>query len=136
MRRALAVLAITAVVSSGCVLLGLGPPPDAAPRAGGATRIDRVTIADDRRSVRVEFVGGAEFDPDNVCTNAYEATAEIVDGQLEIGVYALVHSKQPEEGQLCELMGFPRELTIGLPEPYLGALVRDVTGPVLELETP
>jgi hypothetical protein len=134
MWRGLAVLAITAALFAGCALFGVAPEPDDAPRAGGATRIDRVTIADDRRSVRVDFVGGAEFDPDNVCTTAYEATAEIVDGQLEIGVFALVHPKEPQEGDFCDLIGFPRELTIELPEPYRGAFVRDVTGPVLELE--
>ena len=135
MRRAVAVLAITAVVSNGCVLLGL-VPPEAAPRAGGATPIGWVTIADDRRSVQVEFTGGPEFGLDNPCSVAYDTTAEIVDGQLEIGVYGLVHPIQPEEGLLCESMGHARWLDIELPGPYLGELVRDVTGPVLELQAP
>jgi hypothetical protein len=134
--RALAVLAITAAVSSGCALFDAEPVAGEAPRAGGATRLERVTIAEDRRSVHVHFVGGAEFQPDNVCSVAYEPTVDTVDGQLEIGVFPLVHPKSPEEGESCFLVGFPRELTIELPAPYHGAFVRDVTGPVLELEAP
>jgi hypothetical protein len=133
--RALAVLTITAAVSSGCTLFDVSRV-EQAPRAGGATRIESVTIAEDRRSVDVHFVGGREFDPDNVCSSAYEATAEIVDGQLEIGLFPLVHPRPPEEGEFCDLVGFPRQLTIELRDAYHGAFVRDVTGPVLELEAP
>ena len=136
MRRSLAAIAIAAALGSGCAFFDVAPEPDPAPRVDDATRIDRVAIADDRRSVRVEFIGGREFDPDNQCTKAYEASVNFVDGQLEIGVYALVHPKPPEEGLLCDAMGHVRSLTIELREPYFGATVRDVTGPVLELEAP
>jgi hypothetical protein len=136
MRRALTVLAITTVLSGGCALLSALPEAREAPRVGDATRISGVTISDDRRSIRLHFTGGREFDPDDLCTKAYEATVDLVDGLLEIGVFALVHPKPPKEGDSCTLMGHPRELTIELREPYHGASVRDVTGEVLELAAP
>jgi hypothetical protein len=136
MRRALAGLAITTALCSGCALFGVDVEADEVRREEGATRIQSVSIADDRRSLRVGFVGAAEFDPDDLCTASYEAAVAVVDGQLQIGVFALEHPKPPQEGDACTLEGYPRELTIELPEPFFGAAIRDVTGPVLELEAP
>jgi hypothetical protein len=99
-------------------------------------RIDNATLADDRLSVRVDFVGGPEFDLDDPCSNAYEWSAEIVGEELQIGVFPIPHPEPVPEGVGCELMGHPRTLTLRLEEPFTGSTIRDLTGQVVVFMEP
>lgn len=130
-----------ATLIAGTALAGCGTMPmpigdEFAPVPDGPVRFDNVVLAEDRRSVRIDFIGSREFDPDNPCSNAYEGTAEIVGDELEIGIYAQQHPKPLAPGTACDAMGHPRTLALDLDEPFTGTVVRDVAGQVFLLEPP
>ena len=107
-----------------------------APVSDSLVRFDSVHLADDRRSVRVDFVGGEEFDPNNPCSLAYHATAEVIGEELEIGLYAEHHPKPLPPNTGCAGVGYPRTLTLDLDEPFAGSVVRDLAGQVFLLDPP
>lgn len=121
---------------TGCGAAGISLDGVHAPVPSGPVSVDTVTLADDRLSVRVDFIGGQEFDPDNPCSVAYEGTAEIVGDELEIGIFAQQHPKTLPEDWACELMGYPRTLVLDLSEPFKGTRVRDLAGQLILLEPP
>ncbi len=124
MRGLTALAGIVALaVIAGCSLPFLQDEVDRRP-----TRFEQVEIADDRMSVRVDFVGAAEFDPEDICTARYEATTDVVDGELVVGVFKLEHPKPVREGDFCTLEGYQRSLVIELDEPFEGDVVRDLAG--------
>lgn len=133
--RVMSVLAVIAALP-GC---GITTPPilgDPAPVRDGPVRVDNVVLAEDRLSVRVDFVGSSEFDPESPCSNPYVGTAKIVGGELEIGVYAEQHPQPLAPGTACGGVGYPRALTLELDEPFTGIVVRDSAGQVFHLEPP
>ncbi len=97
---------------------------------------ENVVLADDRRSVRVDFTGGEEFDPENPCSVAYHGTAEFGGEELEIGIYAEQHPKPLPPDTGCDLIGYPRTLALALDEAFTGSIVRDLAGQVFMLEPP
>lgn len=129
-----------AILTAGGALAGCGTPlpigGELAPVPEDPVRFDDVVLADDRRSVRVDFTGSSEFDPDNPCSNAYEGTAEIVGDELEIGIYTQQHPKPLAPGTACDAMGHPRTLRLELDQPFTGTVVRDLAGQVFLLEPP
>lgn len=134
--RGLPLLAI-AVLATGCAELGLPQPePDPAPLLDveQPTTFESATLSADGREVRVEFIGGREFDPENPCSIAYRAEAEIVDGELEIGLFAQPHPLPLGPNVACDAAGYPRALVVELPEAFFGDEVRDLAGGVIPLE--
>ena len=111
-----------------------GVPPG--PEPVQATPIQGVDIAPDGLSVRVTFVGSAEFDPANPCTHAYEARAMVAGDELQIGIFARPHPLDLPRNAACELIGYPRTLLVQLDEPFHGTSVRDLAGPLILLERP
>ena len=106
--------------------------------------IEAVSISDDRRSVRVDFTGSSPsgtFDPNLVCSEGYEATAEVLGDELEIGLYAL-HGTGPFPTSrsglpiVCAAIGYGRSLEIPLDEPFAGNVVRDLSGQTFYLGSP
>lgn len=132
---ALSVSIASAVALSAC---GTALLPDAEPGPVplGPVPFDSVVLADDGRSARVDFIGGQKFDLDNPCSVAYEATAEVVDEELEIGVYGKPHPRPLPANMDCDAMGHSRTLTIELEEPFAGMVVRDLAGYTFLLEAP
>lgn len=114
------------------------PPLDgeAVPHDPNPLRVGSATVADDGRSVEVTFTGGKEFDPDDPCSVAYEASAEVNGDALMIGIVALPHPGRFPEGWGCDAMGYGRTVVIPLDEPFEGTTVRDLTGQVLFLGPP
>lgn len=108
------------------------PLPTASPestRDPRYVRVDTLTIAADRRHVKLTFVGGAPYAPADPCTVDYTAAAEAIDGVLEVGVTAVPHpdpTLAPNEG--CDLVGHPRTLDVVLDEPFTGARWHDRAG--------
>ena len=119
-------LAAVAVALSACGVAPLSGGEEFAPVPSGPVSFEDVTLSEDGRTVRVDFIGGPVFDPANPCSIAYEATAEIVGDELEIGVYARQHPMPlpPETG--CDAMGHDRTLLIELQEAFDGTIVRDL----------
>lgn len=129
-------LAVIAAVLSAC---GAAPPSgggEPAPVPSRPLSVETVVPAADGRSVRVDFTGGQTFDPANPCSVAYEAMAEVVDGELEIGMYARPHPMPLAPGTACDAMGHARTLTIELDEPFTGTVVRDLAGYTILLQAP
>jgi hypothetical protein len=127
MSRSLAVLALSAVLAGCSTFSG---------SVGGPTPIDTVTIADDGRSFRVDFIGGREFAPNDPCSIAYQGTAKIVRDELEIGVYPQKHPMALSGGAVCTGEGHGRSLNFTLNEPFTGTVVHDLAGQRLLLAPP
>jgi hypothetical protein len=127
MRRSLSLI-VPAAILAGCGMFsGSGGPPAA---------IDKVTLADDGRSLRVDFIGGREFDPNDPCSIDYQGTAKIVRDELEIGVYAQKHPIALSGGAACTMEGHGRSLNLTLNEPFTGTVVHDLAGQRLLLAPP
>jgi hypothetical protein len=107
-----------------------------APISDRPVSFENVVLADDMRSVRVDFVGGKEFDPEDPCSVAYRGTAEVVGEELEIGIYAQQHPKPLPPDTGCAAMGYSRTLTLDLDDPFTGMVVRDLAGQVFMLAPP
>lgn len=132
---------LLAILTTGATLAacGLAPVPiggEPAPVPEGPIRFESVELADDGRSVRVDFVGGPEFDPADPCSLAYEGTATIIGEELEIGIRAMQHPKAPPPRMGCGDIGHPRTLELELERPFTGSVVRDLAGQVFHLEPP
>lgn len=135
MIRSIALVALAATLSA-CGATTLPIVGEPAPVPEDPVSFENVVVADDRQSVRVEFIGGQEFDPDNPCSVAYEGTAKVVGDELEIGIYAQQHPMPLPPDTGCDAGGYSRALTIRLDEPFTGSVVRDLAGQVLLLEPP
>jgi len=135
MTRSIALVALAATLSA-CRATTLPIVGEPAPVPEDPVSFENVVVADDRQSVRVEFIGGQEFDPDNPCSVAYEGTAKLVGDELEIGIYAQQHPMPLPPDTGCDAGGYSRALTIRLDEPFTGSVVRDLAGQVLLLEPP
>src|SRR5688572_4249296 len=100
---------VATMATAGMVAAACG---GSAPSVGGvasvANLVDRphlrfhnVALADDRRSVRVDFVGGRESDPADPCSMEYEGTADVVGSELVVGIFSQPHPGPVPEGQSC-----------------------------------
>lgn len=132
---------VLAVLVAGAVLCACAPTSqpisdENAPISDRPVSFENVVLADDGRSVRVDFVGGKEFDPDDPCSVAYHGTTEIVGEELEIGIYAEPHPTPLPPDTGCAAMGYSRTLTLNLDEPFTGSVVRDLAGQVFLLAPP
>ena len=136
--KATAVLAALVVGAALCACAATSQliTDENAPISDGPVSFEYVMLADDGRSVRVDFVGGKEFDPDDPCSVAYQHTTEIVGEELEIGIYAEQHPKPLPPDTGCAAMGYSRTLTLDLDEPFTGSVVRDLAGQVFMLAPP
>jgi hypothetical protein len=123
--RVLAVGVLSTVAMCGCTLLS----PEETPRP---IRAENVELADDRLSVRVDFVGAAEFDPDDICTARYHGTAEVNGDELVIGIFEEEHPRPAQEGDFCTLEGYARTVVIELEDPFEGNVIRDLAGQTFE----
>jgi hypothetical protein len=134
--RITTIVAVLAVAfgTSACVLFM--PTPEPQPVWGSdPVRVESVTLAEDGRSVRLEFIGAAEFDANDPCTLAYEATAEIEGDVLQIAVVPQAHPKPLAEGTACDAMGYPRQIDVALDGQFAGNRVHDLAGYDLVLES-
>lgn len=110
--------------------------PSFAPVADGPLHVDSVTLAEDRRSVLVEFIGGAEFDPNDPCSVAYDGTVEVVGDELQVGILAHRHPKPLPPNTACSAVGYARELVLRLDEPFTGGTIRSLAGEHFSLASP
>ncbi len=131
-----ALVAAFAAALSACAAAPLPTRGEPAPVPTGPVSFENVILADDARSVRVDFIGGPEFDPADPCSIAYEAAVEIVGDELEIGIYAQPHPQPLPPDTGCSAVGYSRTLTIELEEPFTGTVVRDLASHTLLLEPP
>ncbi len=130
--KASAVLAAFGATLAACGAMPLPGGGEPAPLPDRPVSFENVILAEDGRSVRVDFVGGQEFDPDNPCSVAYAGIAQVVDEELEVGIFAEPHPKPLPPDTGCVGMGYPRALTLQLEQPFDGTVVRD---PHLQLES-
>lgn len=134
--KACAMLVVVGAVLSACGATSQLIGDEDAPVSDRPVSFENVVLADDRRSVRVDFIGGKEFDPDDPCSVAYHGTTEIVGDELEIGIYAEQHPKPLPPDTGCDPMGYPRTLALDLDEPFTGSVVRDLAGQIFLLAPP
>ena len=133
----LVALGAVAVAITGCAaVVPISSRPSPQERDGTATPIDAVSIADGGHSIHVDFVGGKEFAPDDPCSVAYEAEAQVAGETLEIGVFPLRHPIALPPHHACEMIGYSRELDVKLDQPFRGTRVWDRSGQLLLLEAP
>lgn len=133
LRQSAVWLAIPLLAAS-CSLL-IEPKPAARIVGERAVPIQAVAIADDGRSARIDFIGGAEFDPSDPCTKAYTAEVEVGADELSVGVYALQHP-MADADVVCLLIGYQRTLVVTLDPAFHGTRVLDRAGYVILLEAP
>lgn len=106
--------------------------PDPAPQLqpGRLVHVDDVRLSADRTVVSLPFVGAPEFEPTSPCAMDYSAEAELQDEVLNVGVTErtsrLSLPAPPNFG--CASVGFGRELTVELDQPFDGSTVRDRSG--------
>jgi hypothetical protein len=125
-----------AMLATGCAELGISLQPPAAPVRlidVAPTPIERAALSEDGRWVALEFTGGPEFDPDDPCSVEYEASVDIVHGELQIGLFALAHPRPVPDGWGCEAMGHARRMVVELAAPYEGDELRDLSGGTVTL---
>lgn len=122
--------AVFAALLTACAAPSFGPVPD------GALHIDDASLADDRRSVVVEFIGGPEFDPNDPCSVAYHGTFGVVGDELEIGIFAQRHPKPLPPNTACSAVGYARQLVLQLDEPFTGGAIRSLAGELFSLVSP
>lgn len=134
--KASAVLAAFGATLAACGAMPLPIGGEPAPLPDRPVSFENVILAEDGGSVRVDFVGGQEFDPDNPCSVAYKGTAEVIDEELEVGIFAEPHPKSLPPDAGCDAIGHPRSLTLQLEQPFDGTVVRDLAGQVFSLEPP
>jgi hypothetical protein len=104
------------------------PTPSAVPPAGVIyVPISSATLGDSGRRLDLTFVGSKVFAADDPCSLEYSATTRIVDGVLEIGVFAL--NRQNQQPVACDLIGYRRDLTVDLSAPFTGTSWRDLADP-------
>lgn len=97
--------------------------------------ISQLTLSKDGRRIKLDFVGGRPYSPNDPCSVDYTAMAAVVEGVLEVGVE---ESRRPAqtEGTACDAMGHARSLQVGLAEPFSGSVWRDLNGYVHFLTPP
>ena len=134
--RKLASALLVVVVTVACDARLPGVPAQPAVERAEPVRVEAVTLSDDRRSVRLDFVGGPEFAPDNPCSVAYQATARVVGDELEVAVFPEQHPMPLPEGHGCSDAGHSRTVVVSLDEPFGGTRVRDLAGQVIRLAPP
>lgn len=126
------VVVLTACDSLPIVLPGADEPERLEPIS-----IESVELADDGRSIRVDFIGAAEFDPADPCTSAYEVTADVDDDELLVSIFPLRHPSAGAGADVeCEAVGLLRTAVVELPRPFEGDTVRDLRGIAVFLRPP
>lgn len=135
----LAAFALLAVCLAGCELNVAASTSDAVARSAlwpGPVPIDDVKLSKDLRQAFVHFTGAGEFSAGNPCSAKHDGTASIDGDELVIGIYALAHPMPLPSGVGCDLIGYPRSITLDLPAPFTGNLVHDLHQQVLLLAPP
>jgi hypothetical protein len=111
----------------GCAGATLVDPP-----SERAVPIDTIDLSDDGQTVALRFIGSAPYVELDPCTASYSGLARVEDDVLEVGVVIevgmLEHGEIPEDGYACDAMGYEREVTVDLAEPFTGIDVRDLVG--------
>jgi hypothetical protein len=135
------VLLLVTGLLGGCAALIPRPPinhPEpsiaALPTAGNLRRddrfvpIDQLSLANDRQSLQLQFVGGKEFAIDDPCSIEYAARTVIADGALNVGVWKARTVPTASEVILCTLEGHSRSLDLVLEQPFDGNVWQDLAG--------
>lgn len=109
----------------------------AAPIAG-RMRIDGAVLARDRRSIVISFIGGKAYKATDPCSTDYEGWAGIDGDRLAVVVATVAHPEQLRggEGTACSMEGNSYLFTLGLPEPFRGRTVTDLTSGPLWIPPP
>jgi hypothetical protein len=129
----LLVLGAPRVASPGAAPVATPTPPP----AESMVTVDRATLSDDRRSIRLEFVGGAPHSPFDPCSNAYDGWVRVAGDQLEVAAYEVEAFRLRIGEPACLLIGYSRELVVELAGPFAGHLARDLhSGNMLHIDMP
>lgn len=97
--------------------------------------ISQLTLSKDGRRIKLDFVGGRPYSPNDPCSVDYAATVAVVEEVLEVGVQES-RRPAPSEGTACDAMGHARSLEVRLDEPFTGSVWRDLNGYVHFLAPP
>ena len=108
------------------------------------TSFDTATLSADGTTLELRFTGGGEYAPDDPCSVAYAPRAEVIEGELVVGIVELVHplakaaAEKPAPPGVavlaCDAMGHARVLVVELAEPFDGQEVRDLSGATIKLD--
>jgi hypothetical protein len=94
--------------------------------------IDTIDLSNDGQTVALRFIGSAPYVESDPCTASYSGLARVEGDLLEVGVVLdvgmLEHGEIPTDGYACDAMGYVREVTVDLAEPFAGTEVRDLAG--------
>jgi hypothetical protein len=93
-----------------------------------AQRFDSVRLNNDHKVLRIEFIGGSEFRPDDPCSNLYQAVATEVAGVLEVAVTDVTPVADLGPDVACDSAGHLRRIDLVLDAPFEGTTGRDVAG--------
>jgi hypothetical protein len=107
--------------------------------AGSPRRFDRATIASDRGTLTVEFVGGPGYLASDKCSTDYEPWLAVVGDELDVVVVQVMHPEQatmaPNEG--CDAVGYGWTFHLRLPAPFDGTKVKDLAiGRFIDIDPP
>ncbi|MGI9609397.1 MAG: hypothetical protein ACR2NL_03785 [Acidimicrobiia bacterium] len=93
--------------------------------------IERIDLSADRQTLTVSFTGLAPFRVGNPCSGDYVGWARVNGDVLEVAV-AFQHVVS-----VCPLVGYGRQVTVTLDEPFDGTEIQDIASDfVLVLEPP
>jgi hypothetical protein len=97
--------------------------------------ISQLTLSRDGRRIKLDFVGGRPYSPNDPCSVDYTAMTAVVEGVLDVGVEES-RRPAPTEGTACDAVGHARSLDVNLDEPFTGSVWRDLNGYVHFLAPP
>lgn len=89
--------------------------------------VQQASLSDDGRVLTLEFVGAAQFDPEDPCTRDYKATIDRDSEELRFSVHEVPHPGANSE-TFCDLIGYPRTVEVELDPPFTGQRLVE-TGP-------
>ncbi|MDL2335754.1 MAG: hypothetical protein QFC55_06975 [Chloroflexota bacterium] len=146
---------IATILAVACGAMSVSPSPEASPTASFSSSIPPpittfppipdvhvvvgdMSLAASKIELEMSFTGAAPYEPQDACSADYGALTWVVLGDLVVSITPTKHSEQAtlRPGQICADVGFERELTVTLPEPYEGDVVRDLGGDVHLLRRP
>jgi hypothetical protein len=102
---------------------------DAEPAGGRPVRIEGALLSPDGTSLTLFSMGGGCLPYD------YHVSTEVSGDELVVSIRRVVDRTVPTlpPDTACIMIGYMRELTLELAEPYLGSVVRDRNGQTLQL---
>jgi hypothetical protein len=110
--------------------------PSQRPSGERVVRFDSASLSEDGRLLKLSFVGGKEYDPANPCTAEYAGWAKVAGDVLEAAVVDITPPYREEFTYECTAEGYDRDVTVMLPEPFLGVTIKDLAGYIHTLPGP